>query len=309
MHEKVTSIVNTSEIRENDLYRISRKNFPSGLPLSIKLSGMLEVPWIIRDNSGYIAFTCHNRIKILRDIGVRSIECYVLDRPQVRVFMYNVSLKSYRNEIGPAGKMKSLLLLKERFKVNDEIIDRFCKKNLKVPEEIIRDGKFTECFFLLPDPLINYLDERDISFKIIKDLINLPVDWAVIISRWVEAIPVRVNFFKMIIDNISDIYRRGDNISVIEKISAEEDKKLYDEIYRIRYPRYMKIKSDADLLIKDLTTPGLCIDFPEYFDRDYITVKLNIDKKTDCNSQLKKVLTLNPDRLKELISLLQLSNE
>ena len=296
--------VDIAEIADNDLFRVSRKIYPSGLSSSLKLTGMLEIPWIIKNSPGYIALTCHNRIKILRESGIKSLKCHVLNDPDVHVFMNYVSLKAYRNELGPAGKLKFILLLTDTFKISDMAVSEYCKKNLKLPDDVINDRKFIERFFLFQDSLITYLDEKDISLRIIRDLINLPSNWLGIISNWTAHVQIRVNFFKMIIENISDIYRRGDHISVIESILYEDDKTLYDEVYRIRYPRYTKMKTESDFIIRNLTGPGLSIDFPEYFDRSFITIKLNIDKKSDCSGQLKKITAMNPARLNELISLL-----
>jgi len=304
MNDNIPVEVNISDIDDNDLFRVSRKNYQADLPASLKLSGMLEFPIIIKSGSGYVAMSCHNRIKILRDTGARSLKCYVLDTPDLKAFMNYISLKSYRNELGPVGRLKSFKLLTEIFKIDEEVRNEFCKKNLKIPEEIIKDTGYLEKIFLFKDSLINYLDEKNISYRIIKDLINLPPDWLGIINNWTGTIQIRANFFKMIIDCVYDIYRSGNSISVIESITTEDDKILYNTIYRIRYPRYVNMKMESDAIIRELTSRGLSIDFPEYFDRSFITIKLNIDKKLDCDTQLKKISDMNSSRLEELISLL-----
>lgn len=304
MQDSIPVEVNISDILNDDQFRISRNNYPASLSLSLKLSGMLEIPWLIKQGSGYIIFTCHNRIRILQETGVNLLKCNILVEPDADIFMKYVSLKSYRNELGPAGKLKSLLLLKDKFRIDDKALSEFCKKILKLPEEVIRDNKFTGNFFLFHNSLINYLDEKDIGFKTIRDLINLPADWLGVISRWTENIQIRVNLFKIIVENIFDIYRRGDHISAVKSIHIYEDKTLHDEIFKVRYPEYMKMKIESDAIIRELDVPGITIDFPENFNRNSVTIKLIISKNSDCRSQLKKISAIDPDKLNELVSLL-----
>ena len=304
MINSVSELINISGISENDLFKVSKYNYQKSLPLSLKISGMLEIPYIVRTVTGYHVFTCHNRIKILRDSGITSLNCYVLNEPDVNIFMNYVSLKAYRNELGPAGKLKTLTLLKDIFILQDKLKKEFCEKILRLPSGVAEDEKFIEQFFTFPESLILYLDEKDIGFKIIRDLLLLPSDWLGVVDNWVRTMQIRVNVFKMLIDNIYDIYRRGDDLSVIESVICEEDKILYDNIFRIRYPQYIKMKMESDKIIKELTGRGIAIDFPEYFDRKFITVRLDIDKNSDCKNQIKKLLQINSERLNELMSLL-----
>lgn len=304
MKIKDTAVVKINDISSNDYFKVSRKNYPENLIYSLKQSGMLEVPVVIKTDSGYDIFTCHNRIKILREAGAADVTCSILDKAEVDLFMKQVALKACRNELGPYGKLKVLSLLHNHFKLNPQTIKEFCSKVLKLPLDIIENEIYLSKILSFPGSLIDYLDEKDISFKTIKDLSRIPDDWLDLLDSWLKSIQVRVNIFRMLADYLFDIYRRGDNIPSLKLLSYSDDKTLYDVIFRIRYPEFSKLKSRSESIINDLSGGGLSVDYPDYFERKNFTIKLEIDKRTDCDLQLKKIRDIDSGKIKDLISLL-----
>jgi hypothetical protein len=296
--------INISDIISDDSFKISKNNYPVNLTASLKISGMLEIPYVIKTETGYKLLTCHNRIKILRESETASLKCLVLENPDVKIFMNHVSLKAYRNELGPLGKIKTLLILNSFFNLNESEIKNFCTKVLKLPSEIMDNENYLSRVMSFPETLISYIDEKDMSFKVIKDLSSLPSDWIALIDNWLAVIQVRVNIFRMLVDHLFDMHRRGDNISVIESLTSGDDKSLYDNIFAVRYPEFSKLKVKSDSIIKELSAGGLSVDFPEYFDRGFLTLKLDINKKSDSADQLKKISKINIDKLEELLSFL-----
>lgn len=296
--------VEISDILDDDYFRVSRKRYTASLPLSLKLSGMLEVPWIIEKDNGYIPMTCHNRIGILRETGAESLKCCILDKPDTGIFMNHLSLKSYRNELGPAGKLKSLILLKDTFGISELTLNEFSRKVLKLSGEVINDRKYIKQFFLLRPSLMEYVDEKDVSFKTIRDIVNLPEDWSGIIDSWIKKIQIRVNLFKGLVENVFDIYRRGDSAAVVDSIVLSDDKSLYDEVYKIRFPEYSELKKASEVIIGRLTGQGISVDFPEYFDRGSVTLKLTVSKTHDSRKQLEKISSVDSDTLNKLFELL-----
>jgi hypothetical protein len=299
-----TAVVKINDISSNDYFKVSRKNYPDNLIYSLKQSGMLEIPFLIKTDSGYDIFTCHNRLGILRESGLTELTCAILDKADVELFMKHVSLKAYRNELGPYGKLKVLSLLNTCFKTDEQTVKNFCIKALKLPIDVIENGIYLSKILTFPLSLIDYLDEKDISFKIIKDLSRMPVDWLDLIDSWLKNIQIRVNIFRMLCDYLFDIYRRGDNIPMLEISSYNDDKALYDVIFRIRYPEFSRLKSISESIINDLSGGGLSVDFPDYFERKNFTIKLDIDKRSDCDLQLKKIRDIDVKKIKDLISLL-----
>jgi len=296
--------VNIADIGPGDFFKVSKKNYPPALNVSLNMSGILEVPYIFKTGSAYDILTCHNRIKILRESGVTGLKCFVLDEPDVNIFLNHVSLKAYRNELGPIGKLRTLFLISSFFKLQETVKKDFCSKVLKLPLDIAENEVLLNKIMEFPDILISYLDEKDISFKVIKDLSMLPYGWIAVVNSWLNSIQVRVNIFRMLTDNLFDIYRRGDKLQDIESMVFNDDKTLFDTIYRARYPEFSRLKSKSDGIINQLSLSGLTIDFPEYFDRGFVTIKLDINKNSDCSEQLKKISKINVEKLKELISFL-----
>ncbi len=298
-------IVNIADISPDDFFKVSKKSFPSTLTASLMQSGMLEIPYIIRAESGYRIFTCHNRIGILRESGITELGCYVLEKPDLKIFTDHASLKVYRNEIGPFGKIRALLIAKSVFKLPDAMIRDLCVKTLKLSADTAENEEFLNRVMNFPEILKSYLDEKDVSFRVIKDLSMLPSEWIEVLNRWLSSIQVRVNIFRMLTDYIFDIYRRGDSVSAVESVVCSDDKTLHDAVYKVRYPRYSAMKLKVEALIGELSAAGLTIDFPEYFDRGSATIKLDINKKSDCGEQLKKISKIDVEKLRMLLSLLQ----
>ncbi|MCL2155693.1 MAG: hypothetical protein FWH53_08525 [Leptospirales bacterium] len=304
MNNRVVANINVSDIVYDESFKISKRNYPEQLRISLELSGMLELPYLLKRDSEYYIFTCHNRIKILQELGVKKISSIILEDPDSEIFMNHLSLKMYRNELGPFGRIKAIRLLKSVFKVNESDLKEFGLKILKLQYEILENDSLMENMAALPEALLNYIDDRDISFKIIKDILILPQSWLEIINTWLKDIQVRVNIFRVMIDNLFDIYRQGLNISVIDSIEYSDDKTLNDSIFRLRYPEFSRLKSKSDAIINELSCKGLSIDFPEYFEKSSVTLKLEINKKNDLNNEFKKILAMDIEKLKELISLL-----
>ncbi len=304
MKTSITDVVKIADISSDDFFKVSRKNYQNNLIYSLKLSGMLEVPVLIKTDSGYDIFTCHNRIKILRESGVVDLASIILSTPDADYFMNHISLKAYRNELGPFGKIKVLTLMKTFFKLDDQTVKDFCSKVLKLPLDVIDNEVYLGKVQSFPSALEDYLDEKDMSFKTIKDLSLMPQDWLALIDSWITKIQMRVNIFRMLADYLFDMYRRGDSLEVLSPLSFDDDKVLYDTVFRVRFPEFSKLKSRSESIINELSGGGLTIDFPEYFDRKNITVKLEIDKRSDCNNQLKKIKDINVEKMTELLSLL-----
>ncbi|MCL1865377.1 MAG: hypothetical protein FWF73_06145 [Spirochaetes bacterium] len=304
MNDRIIVDVNISDIVYDETFKVSKRNYSDQLHTSLELSGMLELPYLMKKGSGYYIFTCHNRIRILQESGVREIRSILLEDPDVEIFMNRLSIKMYRGELGFFGRLKGIYILKSIFKVDEADLKKFGLKILKLQPEILENETLMVNITSLPEVLINYIDDKDVSFKIIKDILLLPHSWIEVISTWLEEIQVRVNIFRAVIDNLYDIYRRGTDISVIKSVEYGDDKTLNDNIFRIRYPEFSRLKSKSDVIVNDLSCKGMSIDFPEYFEKSSITLKLEVNKKDDLNSELKKILTMDVEKLKELISLL-----
>ncbi len=304
MADMVYSEVNIDEISDDDFFKVSRRNINETLLYSLKNSGMLETPHIIKTGGLYSIFTCHNRIKILRESGVKSVKCLLLDVCDAEIFIKHIILKAFRNEIGPVGKLKAVRLLDRHFNLAADRVMELCVKVFKIPADAAGNELFYDRVLSFPDDLKWYLDDRDLNFRVIKDLSMMADEWTAVMSGWLSEVPVRVNIFRQITDSLFDMYRRGDSIRDLEEIQFTDDRSLYSAIFNLRYPDYSVLKAKSDSIIGKLNIPGVYIDFPELLDRGYITVRLDINKKGGASEQLKKITRIDAVKLDELLSLL-----
>lgn len=298
--------INLKEIIKNDYYKISRNIRNNELAASLKNAGMLEIPYLIKSNNGYYPLTCHNRITIMQEYGFDKVESYILDFPVVDIFIRNLLIKIYRNECGPIGRVKAFTILKNDFKLEDTRLLEIAKKTLKIPHEILSDEIMIARIKNLPENVKNYLDVKDISFKIIRDIIFF--DEALIdeLSRWIDKIQIRQNIFKMLVDFLFDIRRRDGFFKIIENDLLEnmDDKSLHDYVFKLRYPEYLLKKEKAEKIINQLSGKGVSVDFPEYFEKDSICLKFIINKKDEGSKISEFVSGLNVNQVNELLSLL-----
>ncbi len=294
------------DIEHDDHFRISRNFTGAELITSIKTSGMLEKPFLVKRGKLFYPLTCHNRIKIISDEGIESIDCFILESPSKDVFFKNSVLKVFRNETGPVGRLRAMNILRNDFNVEGKALSDYAKRMLKIPQEISTDQVLVERILQLPQPLRNYLDIRDVSYKIIRDLSRLDDKFLSEMNRWIEKIQIRLNLFKMIVDFLFDISRRDGELKPLdsEVLGRMDDKELYNYIFKIRYPKYAVKKSAADDLITSLTGNGVTIDFPEYFERDIVMFKFTLKKKEGSRRLAEMASALDKSRIDDLLSLL-----
>ncbi|NCC73902.1 MAG: hypothetical protein EOM06_10940, partial [Sphingobacteriia bacterium] len=97
-------------------------------------------------------------------------------------------LKIYRNECGPIGRIKAFNILRNDFNVNQTETADIARKVLKIPYEIFSDEKVLSTIEGMPETLKNYIDSKDIPFKLIKDLVLLDDILIAELNRWIEKI-------------------------------------------------------------------------------------------------------------------------
>lgn len=295
--------VKISDILDDDTFRISRPARSDQLEQSIRNLGMLEIPVLMKSDGGYIPFTCHNRLRIMKGAGMAEVMTNVIPAPDYGIFVKNTALKAGRGEIGPAGKAKALLIARECFGVND--LRFFSRSVLNTSGELLNPG-FAEGIMALPGELVEYIDTRDIGYKIIKDILALPIWITGILAEWVSTIQVRVNIFKMLVDCLFDMRKNvnPENLPRFKPEDKTDDKKLYDTVYRMRYPRYSEMKERADSLLASVLAPGFSVDFPEFFEKDSCVIKIDIrcsDTADDIRNKLSAVDTVGLERLLALL--------
>lgn len=302
-YEEVISIKN---IERNDYFKISRNFRNPELAASLKNSGMLEKPFLVRSGDCYYPFTCHNRVAIVSETDGAELNAFILESPSCGVFTRNLLLKIYRNECGPAGRIKAMKIMREDFGMNGTELSDFARKILKIPHDILSDEKIIDRIIQLPSALRDYIDLKDVTFKVIKDLVTAGDDLIFELNRWVEKMQIRLNIFKMLADFMFDIRRRDGKFNRIEDdmLAGMDDKALYEYVFRVRYPEYSIKKESAENLISIMSRHGVSVDFPEYFEKDQVSFRFTISKKDGGGKLAELVSALDVKKIDELLSLL-----
>ena len=302
-----------------DEFKISRPPGDERLRQSIHSAGLLEPPVLFKDNNLYRIIFGHNRLAVLKEMDSAEsgsgVFCHIADQPDTDLFIRQASLKNYRGEIGPIGKIRFIRILREKFCSGEKNIISVAK-NMQIPDDILNPEQIENILFL-PESLKIYLDVKDIGFKIIKKILRLPGDFHILISRWVSESDIRVNIFKSIIDLVSDINKKDKMQPVLAEIdirlpaaseltksAVRKDEMLYRELFRRRYPEYTNIKLKADKIINDLVKPGIAIDFPEYFEKNEIGLLFRINKNDNVEGFSNVLAKIDLDSLRKLLELL-----
>ena len=68
--------VSIHDIEDDEHFKISRNFKSPELITSLKNSGMLEIPFLIKRGNSFYPFTCHNRLAILSEAGISSSKPY-----------------------------------------------------------------------------------------------------------------------------------------------------------------------------------------------------------------------------------------
>ncbi len=287
-------------------FRISRNSENKSLTDSIENYGLLEKPFLVKTEKGFIPLNCHKRLEICNELQIKKINAVLLDYPDAGLFFNNLVIKLYRNEVGPAGRLKALSIMESHFPSYIDINSGRFKKIIGLPGEYLDDRAKRDMVIGLPADLLEYLDTRDVSFKVIKDITAMGRDLQELISRWTDLLPIRVNIFKKIVDHVFDISRR-DGVESLLSLNMEDirdDSALYEEIFKIRYPAYSSINKCSGELVEKIKAPGLSVDFPEFMEKDYITLKLNISKRSSPGEWRKILSIINDEEIRELLDIL-----
>ncbi|MDY6968136.1 MAG: ParB/RepB/Spo0J family partition protein [Spirochaetota bacterium] len=292
---------------ENNYFKLSRNNIAE-IRNSISTFGLLTTPVLLNKQSKYIIVFGHNRINALKDLQNEYTDSIILDDIPSTLYIKNVMLKIFRNEIGPIGRVKLYLIMKNYFNYNKEDLLKLAK-DINIPEKIAKT-EILEKIFSLPDILKDYIDIKNIGFKTIKNLLTLPDDGISLLVQWLKIIDMRVNIFKIIVDYTIDIYKRDQTLKKIKDIDLDlfHDKKekenfLYNQIKTIRFPQFIELRNKAGIIIKKLNKSGIEVDFPEYFEGNEIYIKYKIKKNEGIDSLRKRINEVDTTALENLLKL------
>ncbi len=310
---------------ENNFYKLSKNPPDNKLRTSIGNSGILDLPLLlsgaISDDSGensrggthydYVIVFGHNRLRVVKELEYQSVDALVTDHIDPSTFLKFALLKNCRSEIGPIARIKLIAILKNNFNFDDDAIASICRSDLNVPDFFYEDDEIIESIINLPAELKDYIDNRGIGYKVIWGMLKLGSEDLYLLNSWVKCINFRVNYFKDIVDFIVDIGKRKAGMSSIKSIDIDaieyrrdREEFVYSEVFKIRYPEYSRMIAMARDIITELKRVGVDVDFPRYFERDSITLKVTVGKREGADKLgevLKKIDTREIEKLLDLL--------
>ncbi len=295
----------------DEKYRISRIHPDDRLARSIEMFGLLESPVLLNGPEKYTIVFGHNRIKALLGSGKDRFTAVIVDSIGRESYIEYAVLKSFRNELGPAGKLRLIDIALNVLGIDAGRAEELARTALGVGHEFVRRPGLRESVLRLPPALVAYLDSRDIGYKVIRNLLRLPEDGVKLLTHWLEQFPVRVNIFREIVDMMIDIRKRDgslERLGAIDMLSGEDRKlredHIFREISRIRYPEYNRIKEEADAIIRKLREERIDAALPPYFDGDSISLSVNFNKREDPASVIERLSRIDAELVKKLLGLL-----
>jgi hypothetical protein len=253
----------------------------------------------------------HNRLSIAKELEYESVDALVADHIDPSTFLRYALLKNCRSEIGPIARIKLIAILKYNLDFDDDAIASICRSDLNVPDFFYADDAIIKSIINLPTELKDYIDNRGIGYKVIKGILNLGSEGLYLLNNWVRHINFRVNYFKDIVDFIVDIGKRRGGMSSIKSIDVDTidchrsgEEFVYSELFEIRYPEYSRMITTADDRIAELQRVGADVDFPRYFERDSITVKVTVGKREGADKLGEVLKRIDRKAIEELLDLL-----
>jgi len=295
---------------ENNFYKFSKKIIDDRLKSIIKDYGVLEPPVLLKRDNIFTIIFGHTVIQILKELGIEYVDSFIMEELNPTLYLNQALLKHYRNEIGPIGRLHLLQILRDTLNLDKNLLSS-ASKSLQIPEEFIQKAELSERAIGLPENLKDYIDTRDIGYKILKNILSLQNEAITLLNNWIIATPIRTKIFKNIIDMTIDINKKHRSISSIKNIDLcqiqdgrAKETFLYQEISKIRYPEYTKLTTKATNIIDKLKKTGVETNFPEYFEGDEIKISLRINTREGMKSFKKRLQNIDINELQKLLNLL-----
>lgn len=296
----------------NQEFRITRPRLDKEtLKRSIARFGVLEPPVFLKKGGGLVILLGHNRVEACLGIGVPAIPAVVTDAVDPEAYLEYALVKSFRNEMGPVGKIRCTAVAARMAGFDEKRLIETARHGFGLSDDFAGRPELRAMAEALPGALRGYLDLRDISFKTLRNILYLPPPGWEFLARWVEAVNLRVNVFREVVDMMVDVYRRDGGIegmpappgSAVEDRHGEEGR-LYGETYRLRYPDYSRRKEAADRLVESFRKERIEVGVPPFFDGDGVNITVKVRRGDDLAKIRERLGSVDMARIRELLDLL-----
>ncbi|HSV95576.1 MAG TPA: ParB/RepB/Spo0J family partition protein [Spirochaetota bacterium] len=293
----------------NATYRVSRKRPIEGLVRSIECFGLLESPVFLREAGRLVPVFGHNRLAALVRAGIETFDAAVVDEIDPAAYRARAVLKCSRNEAGPVGRMRMAEILR-MLGLGEAELSRTVRHGLEIPVEFA-SAETAGSVMRLPRRLRDYIDLRDIGFKVIKGLLGLPAEAHEFLAGRVDDAGIRVNVFRDVVEMMSDILRRDGTLAPVLALPAPEtgdrrrdEQLLHDAVYSLRYPAYSEMKENAGQISAEIERGGCSVSIPPYFEGGGVSLTIRFGRGDDEDSIRGRLSGIDARKIEKLIGLL-----
>ncbi len=290
-------------------YRVSRKRPLEGLVKSIERFGLLESPVLLREAGRLVPVFGHNRLAALERAGVENFNAVVADVIDPIAYRDRAVLKCSRNEAGPVGRMGMAAILR-MLGLGEEELSRTVRHGLELPAEF-SSAEMAGSVMRLPGRLRDYIDLRDVGFKVIKGLLGLPAEAHDFLAGRMDESGIRVNVFRDIVEMMSDILRRDGTLAAVFALPTPEtgdrrrdEQLLHDGIYSLRYPAYSELKEKAGRIAAEIERGGCSVGIPPFFEGGEVSLTVRFGRGDNEESIRGKLAGIDARRIGKLVGLL-----
>jgi hypothetical protein len=305
--------VKFSEVDLSDSsFNISRPVLDEKMSRVTERFGSLTIPLLVRGRKGFVLLTGHRSIETWGFSEGKRLMSMIIDEKDSEVYIRETLLMAVRGEIGPLGKLKALAILKDYFGTDESKLSEIGREGYQVPEDFLEKNEFFKKVEGMPSGLREYIERRDISYKIIRLLCRLSQESLGLLTGWVKAYNIRVNIFRDLAEMLFDLQRDGKVPAELHEPFPEEihdqrqyEKYIYDRTYSLRYPEYSSLKKKADKLRSSLQNESIEIEYSEYFERSSLRLIVDMKKSADIDRLSGKLGSmLKSSSFKELLDLI-----
>jgi len=286
-------------------YKISSDLMDDSTRVSIDRYGLLDPVDLLKKGDSFIPLKGHNKLLYL---GAKStlpeqIDARVFIEIDDAYFYNRLALKITRGEVGPVGRVRALMIFSGIFSIDSEKLKEIASELLAIPDYIYESPYD---LLNLPPGMLKYIDSKKVPFKIIRDILKLSDAARAALSLFLERRSVKINIFKKLIDLLFDLSGVESEDRFLEILNDIElnDVETYAEIFELRYPHYSLQKKEANRLIGEISTGGVTVDFPEFFERDRFFLKIPVtsrDGEADLKKRMEKIDAELILQLKEML--------
>ncbi|MBN1500227.1 MAG: ParB N-terminal domain-containing protein [Spirochaetes bacterium] len=297
MPDQSIIILKISDISYDGEYKYSSGELSQELVRSVSENGILQPLSVFSENDKFRIITGHNRYKAALENGVQEIPAFICD---LNLFDFNsfVLMKNYHNQISPVNKLKYIY----NFKVTDL---QFLKK-LNVPvafTDLERCSRILD----LPAEIIDYLDIKNVNYKVIEKITGLDACNLKILSDLIKPVQMKINIFRDIVSMLSDFSRFGIACDFSD-IKFESLKKYEDDVVgrmkTLRFPRLSASLEKSGAILQKYKNSGIEIRLPEYFEGNSISFRFDVKNVNDFNRKMTSLQNVKMSDIEELLKLL-----